>query len=123
MQLYTVPQCSAFVCDDNIVFESCLGSDKCCLGHGHIGEQVVKISETKQVSLVVTIAPRVLVLLVTNINGHVLHLIHIRVHLCTMHLEELSSVMQLVPLNTAQLNSVRQLVSLSYHVFNPSRTN
>ena len=31
--------------------------------------------------------------------------------------------MQLVPLNTAQLNSVRQLVSLSYHVFNPSRTN
>ena len=51
----------------------------------------MKISHTEPVSLVVSIAPLVLVIHVTNINGHVLHLIHIRVHLCTMNLEELSN--------------------------------
>ena len=51
----------------------------------------MKISHTEPVSLVVSIAPLVLVIHVTNINGHVLHLIHIRVHLCTMHLEGLSN--------------------------------
>ncbi len=51
----------------------------------------MKISHTRPVSLIVSIAPLVLVVPVTNINGHVLHLIHIRVHLCTMNIEELSN--------------------------------
>ena len=46
----------------------------------------MKISHTKPVSLVVPIAPLVWVILVTNINGHVLHLIRIRVHIRATHI-------------------------------------
>ena len=49
---------------------------------------MVKISHTKPVSLVVPIAPLVLVILVTNIIGPMLHLIRIRVHIRAMNIEE-----------------------------------